>query len=70
MTTATIQLNHRDEIVLDGVPTGYVVMRNVATKVVQRVVKCSTNRDLALPRDHYPLINADFERDFRAAVQA
>lgn len=65
----SLQLNHRSEIVLDGIPTGYIALQNEKTKFVQRVVKCSTNRDLKLPQETYSVIDESFENDFRAAYE-
>ncbi|MGT2457716.1 hypothetical protein ACU4GI_32970 [Cupriavidus basilensis] len=66
----TIHLNHRSEIVLDGVPTGYIAVRNVVTAQVQRIVKCSSNRDLAMPSQTYAIADEAFERDFRVAYES
>lgn len=61
----SLKLNHRSEIVIDGVATGYIAVPNVATGIIGRVVKCSTNRDLALPLPGYKVTDPQFERDFR-----
>lgn len=64
----TIKINHRSEIVLDGTATGYILIGTMERPC--RVVKCNTNRDLSLPRQSYSSADgqADFERDFRAAI--
>jgi hypothetical protein len=65
-----LTLNHRSEIVLNGVAMGYIAIRNENTGLVQRVVKCNTNRDLVLPQATYHIVKEKevFERDFRAAI--
>ena len=61
-----IEINHRDEIVLNGVPTGCCIVQQYSTRLVLRVVKLATNRDLKLHKGVYSIYDPDFERDFVA----